>query len=82
MLCVPDAGSCHGLPDAVLHIDVLRVPERVFPLELGAVELDIAAFLEGRLAVVENCVVDFEVRSAVEGALAAEALLVNLLVLS
>ena len=47
VLGVPDAGARHFKQRAVFEVDILGVPQGVFPLEHGVVEGDVMAFFEG-----------------------------------
>ena len=71
---VPDPRARHLEPGGILHGDVLRVPEGIFPFEHTAEEFDVLAFLQGGLPIVEDRILDIQRFLAEKGAFAREHL--------
>ena len=61
IISVPDSGSRHLKPVAILRNNVLAVPQRILPFEHASVQIYIAALLKRRLAVVKYRIIYIEI---------------------
>ena len=75
IISVPDSGSRHLKPVAILRNNVLAVPQRILPFEHAAVEIYAAALLKRRLAVVKYRIIYIEIFSHEKSSLTCQKLL-------
>ena len=75
IISVPDSGSRHLKPVAILRNNVLAVPQRILPFEHAAVQIYAAALLKRRLAVVKYRIIYIEIFSHEKSSLTCQKLL-------
>jgi hypothetical protein len=58
VLAIPNPGPSAFAPVAVLHLEVLPIPKRIFPEEFAMEEFQVFAFFDGAFPILKDTVVE------------------------
>lgn len=77
MVAIPYSRPRCGIEGAIIQLEMVPIPKRVFPVESGTGNSQIPAMFEGRLPIAESRVSDLRIGNAEKGAFPGESLPFN-----